>query len=67
MTSKGLLAYPGTSPGYPGSARDWTEEEYLSLTDHTTRLVEFTDGFLELLPYADRLSSSDCAVLVVRI
>src|ERR1700730_887873 len=29
---------------------NWTEEEYLSLTDHTTRLVEFTDGFLELLP-----------------
>jgi Uma2 family endonuclease len=28
----------------------WTEEEYLVLTDHTTRLVEFTDGFLELLP-----------------
>src|ERR1700730_6734101 len=28
----------------------WSEEEYLSLTDHTTRLVEFTDGFLELLP-----------------
>jgi len=29
---------------------NWTEEEYLVLTDHRTRLVEFTDGFLEVLP-----------------
>jgi Uma2 family endonuclease len=28
----------------------WSEEEYLVLTDHRTRLVEFTDGFLEPLP-----------------
>ena len=28
----------------------WTEEEYLVLTDHKNRLVEFTDGFLEPLP-----------------
>jgi Uma2 family endonuclease len=28
----------------------WTEEDYLWLTDHTQRLVEFTDGFLEVLP-----------------
>jgi Uma2 family endonuclease len=28
----------------------WTEEQYLVLTDHTNRLVEFTDGFLEVLP-----------------
>jgi Uma2 family endonuclease len=28
----------------------WTEEEYLVLTDHRNRLVEFTDGFLEILP-----------------
>ena len=28
----------------------WTEEKYLILTDHRTRLVEFTDGFLEPLP-----------------
>src|SRR5207249_4699506 len=29
---------------------EWTEEQYLVLTDHTNRLVEFTDGFLEVLP-----------------
>jgi Uma2 family endonuclease len=28
----------------------WSEEKYLVLTDHTTRLVEYTDGFLEPLP-----------------
>jgi Uma2 family endonuclease len=28
----------------------WTEDEYLVLTDHRKRLVEFTDGFLEVLP-----------------
>lgn len=29
---------------------NWTEEQYLAMTDHTTRLVEFSDGFLEVLP-----------------
>jgi len=28
----------------------WSEDEYLVLTDHRSRLVEFTDGFLEILP-----------------
>jgi Uma2 family endonuclease len=28
----------------------WSDEEYLWLTDHTNRLVEFTDGFVEVLP-----------------
>jgi Uma2 family endonuclease len=28
----------------------WSDEEYLWLTDHTKRLVEFTDGFVEILP-----------------
>jgi Uma2 family endonuclease len=28
----------------------WSEEEYLVLTDHRNRLVEYTDGFLEFLP-----------------
>jgi Uma2 family endonuclease len=28
----------------------WSEEEYLVLTEHRNRLVEFTDGFLEALP-----------------
>jgi Uma2 family endonuclease len=29
---------------------EWGEEEYLVLTDHRNRLIEFTDGFLEVLP-----------------
>jgi Uma2 family endonuclease len=28
----------------------WSEDEYLVLTDHRSLLVEFTDGFLEVLP-----------------
>ncbi len=28
----------------------WAEEEYLVLTEHRNRLIEFTDGFLEVLP-----------------
>ena len=28
----------------------WSEEQYLVLTDHTNRLIEFTDGVLEVLP-----------------
>jgi Uma2 family endonuclease len=28
----------------------WTEEQYLLLTDHRNRLIEFTDGHLEVLP-----------------
>ena len=32
----------------------WSEEEYLVLTDHRTRLIEFTDGFLEVLPMPTR-------------
>jgi hypothetical protein len=28
----------------------WSEERYLWLTDYTFRLIEFTDGYLEVLP-----------------
>src|SRR5947209_4078032 len=28
----------------------WSDEQYLVLTEHTNRLVEFTDGYLEVLP-----------------
>jgi Uma2 family endonuclease len=28
----------------------WTEEQYLKLTDHSRRLIEFTNGFIEVLP-----------------
>jgi Uma2 family endonuclease len=37
---------------------NWTDEEYLSLTDYTTRLVEFTDGYLEPLPMPTDLHHS---------
>jgi Uma2 family endonuclease len=34
---------------YPGQGA-WSEGEYLNLTDHTNRRIEFTDGRLEFLP-----------------
>jgi Uma2 family endonuclease len=33
---------------------EWSEEEYLVLTDHRNHLVEYTDGFLEVLPMPTR-------------
>lgn len=36
----------------------WSDEEYLWLTDHTTRLIEFTDGHLEPLPMPTDLHQS---------
>lgn len=32
----------------------WSEEQYLWLTDQTNRLVEFTDGYIEVLPMPTR-------------
>jgi Uma2 family endonuclease len=29
---------------------EWSEDDYLWLTDHTRRLAEFTDGHIEVLP-----------------
>lgn len=50
MTTMGLATSPERLLDILDRQGSWTEEEYLSLTDHTTRLVEFTDGFLGLLP-----------------
>jgi Uma2 family endonuclease len=58
MTATVETASPFTSSGelkrllvdlLPGQG-NWSEEEYLWLTDHTNRLVEFTDGNIEVLP-----------------
>lgn len=38
---------------YPAQGQ-WTEEEYLSFTDSTNRLIEFTDGRLEFLTIPTR-------------
>ncbi len=34
---------------YPAQG-DWSEEEYLELTDHSNRRIEYTEGRLEFLP-----------------
>jgi Uma2 family endonuclease len=28
----------------------WTEEQYLAMTDHSRRMLEFDDGYIEVLP-----------------
>lgn len=32
----------------------WTEEQYLRLTDQTNRFIEFTEGYVEVLPMPTR-------------
>ncbi len=46
----------GEEPGIDLAALQgrWTEEQYLLLTDQTNRLIEFTDGYIELLPMPTR-------------
>ncbi len=41
----------------------WREEDYLWLTDHTNQLMEFSSGFLELLPVPTDKHQSVLAVL----
>lgn len=36
----------------------WSENQYLAMTDYTTRLVEFTDGYIEQLPLPTDLHQS---------
>ena len=43
-----LTGDPCPAPG------QWEDETYLKLTDHINRLVELTDGFVELLPMPSR-------------
>lgn len=41
----------------------WTEEQYLTLTDHTRHLIEFTDGTIEVLPMPTDKHQAIIAVL----
>ncbi len=45
----------------------WSEEEYLALTDHCTRLIEFTDGFLKVLPWPTDRHQSISAFLLIAL
>jgi Uma2 family endonuclease len=47
-TADGLEPVWDIATLYP-SQGDWSEEEYLRLTDSTNRLIEFTDGRVEFL------------------
>jgi Uma2 family endonuclease len=37
---------------------EWSEEEYLELTDHSNRRIEFTDGRLEFLPMPSEIQEA---------
>ena len=43
----------------------WSVEQYLKLTDQTNRLIEYTDGVIEVLPmptkYHQAISKLPCA------
>jgi len=44
---------------------DWSEDAYLWLTDYTQRLVEYSDGRIEVLPMPTDLHQSVAAVVFV--
>ena len=45
----------------------WTEEQYLRLTDQTNRLIEFTEGYVELLPMPTRKHQAISRVLFLAL
>lgn len=45
----------------------WTPEQYLTLTDHTPCLVEFTDGAIEVLPMPTDKHQSIIALLFLAL
>ena len=63
MTATGQLTVDAQAPlAHPDEYKDllpeilppqgsWSEEKYLVLTDHRNRFIEYTDGYLEFLPW----------------
>jgi Uma2 family endonuclease len=49
---------------FPPQGR-WDEEDYLWLTDHSNRLIEFTDGYIEVLPMPTRRHQTILGLLYV--
>ncbi|MDP9371398.1 MAG: Uma2 family endonuclease, partial [Chloroflexota bacterium] len=45
----------------------WSEEQYLWLTDQSNRLIEFTDGYLEVLPVPTRKHQAISQVLFLAL
>ncbi len=57
-TAKSLGEYKQTLIDLLPDQGHWSDAQYLSLTDHTSRLVELTDGYLEPLPMPTDLHQS---------
>src|SRR5438046_641656 len=49
-----ILADDGTAIDLDALQGLWTDEQYLRLTSQTNRLIELTDGILEVLPMPSR-------------
>ena len=45
----------------------WTVEQYLRLTNQTNRLIEFTDGTLEVLPMPTNISPGHFTAALPRV
>ncbi|WP_129630723.1 Uma2 family endonuclease [Candidatus Oscillochloris fontis] len=45
----------------------WSEEMYLRLTDHTKRMIEFTDGYLDVLPMPTRKHQAISLFLLLKL
>jgi Uma2 family endonuclease len=45
----------------------WTEEIYLALTNHTSRLIEFTDGYVDVLPMPTRKHQAISLFLLLKL
>src|SRR5437773_12187291 len=62
-TMQMLLASEFTGIDLDTLQGSWREEQYLRLTQHTNRLIEFTDGVIEVLPMPTRKHQAISQVL----
>lgn len=66
-TMQMLLAGEPTEIDLDSLQGSWTEEQYLLLTRQTNRLLEFTDGILEVLPMPTRKHQAMSQVLFLAL
>jgi Uma2 family endonuclease len=59
------LADEGTDIDLESIQGLWSVEQYLRLTNHTNRLIEYTDGYIEVLPMPTKFHQSISRALFV--
>jgi Uma2 family endonuclease len=64
-----LFVWPNEALEIDGSAFQglWTESLYLKLTDQTNRMIEFTDGIVEVLPMPTRYHQAISLLLMLKL